>query len=198
MPFDIGKVELVLVKAACKLGTGVDNGLLDGACAVEERNDFLYVGDAIDVEIVDYGCFACIVFRKDEAFEFTFTGFYCHRKGTFYWPQASVKRELAHNDIFVKIVRLDVSVGGNDTYCQWQVVSGAFFAYVGRSHINDDVPLRYVQAALVEGRLDALLAFLYGVVGQADNGEVNALLYADFNGNCYCVYAKDGTAVCLD
>ncbi len=151
LPLDVGKVELVLVQVAGKLGARVDDCGLDGFGAVEVVDDLDDVFGTVDFEVVDDGSLAGVVAWQYDALVFAAACLDGHRQGPFDGAQAAVERHLAHNDVVAQPFGTHLAVGGEDTDGQGQVVGGALLAYVGRGHIDDHAALRDVVAAMHQG-----------------------------------------------
>jgi hypothetical protein len=82
---------------------------------------------------------------------------------------ASVKRQLAEEHALVQLLAEKVAHATDESQGHRKIESRSFFANVGRSEIDRNaLAMRKLEAAIAERELDALTAFLDGIVREAN------------------------------
>lgn len=96
---DIGEIELVLTLLLVEFTAGVNLCGVKMGAAVEEIDDIRQGFHAIDLDIIDYGGFADVLFGYNEASELLFTCLDGDGKCTANGLQASVESQFAYEHI---------------------------------------------------------------------------------------------------
>ena len=152
LPFDVGKVVLVVAEGACELGAGVDHGRLDGGGPVEEVDDLSEAFGAVDLQIVHDGGLAGVGAGYDDALALLAPGLDGDGEDPFDGPQTAVQTQLAHDDIAVEVVTFHHADGAEDADGDGEVVGGAFLLEVGGCEVDDEVLVRDLESGLEESR----------------------------------------------
>jgi hypothetical protein len=127
-----------------------------------------------------------------------FAGFDGDRQHSLDGTQTAVQSQLTHNDIVLHLVGFYHPEGPQHPDGDGEVVSGALFFQICGSKVHNDTHAGYVEAALLEGRRDALGALLYGVIRQTHHEEAYAIAGSHLHGDGQRVHAKNGATVSLD
>ena len=91
----------------------------------------------------------------------------------------------------------NLAVGGKYAEGDRQVVGGAFFAYIGGSHVDYHLFTWELISALAYCRCDTLGALFNCRVGETDHYELYARVGEHLDGDWDCVDALEGRADCL-
>src|SRR5680860_1773822 len=95
--------------------------------------------------------------------------------------QTAIQRKFAHNNIFLKIIRLNLSRCGQNAQRQGQIVSGTFLSQVGGSQIECYLFTWNPIAIVQKSRRNTVITFLYGIVGQTDQMVADTGIDVDLN-----------------
>ena len=179
----VGEVEGKLVLMGKEFLAGVDDGGLHRGGLVEEVYDLGDVVRAVDGEVVDDSCLACVLLGYYHAFEAQLACLDGDGQCAFDGLQAAVEAQLAHEQEARQAFGLDEPVGSQQADGQGQVVGRAFLADVGGGHVDDGLTGRQFVAVDCKGGGDALLALFDGRVGQTDEVEEAAFGGVYFDGD---------------
>ena len=85
---------------------------------------------------------------------------------------SAFQREFAQKErVFQQLVP-DLRRGGQHADGDGQVVGRAFLAQIGRGQVDRDALDREREAAVLDGRVDAIPALAHGRIRQADEGKI--------------------------
>ena len=117
----------------------------------------------------DKGCFGGVGFGHEDALEAQLAGDGSHGQDAARMAHAAVQGELADHQAAVH--QLGVELLGADQHAQGdgQVVGWSFFTDRGGSQVDYQALAREEQPGVLDGSLDAVLGFLNGFVGEADD-----------------------------
>ncbi len=120
---------------------------------------------------LDHGRFAGVVARDDQTPQPLFAGLDGHRKDAAHGFERPVERQFARQHRPVERLGRNLLRGGEDAHGDRQVETRPLLAQIGRSEVDHDLAARHLATGILEGRADALLALLDGVVRQSDQKE---------------------------
>ena len=121
LPADILESEFVKIVADFLLKAQLCR--LQMMKSIEKVDDIHYCLNAVNVNIFNDSGFICVGFRHYHAFETFFSGLYRYRQRPFYRVDTAVKRQLTHNDVFVKQIDIYLLRRGKNRYRQRQVIT---------------------------------------------------------------------------
>ncbi len=96
-------------------------------------------------------------------------GGHCHTEDAVDGSDAAVEGELAYDDEVLEGGAGEDSLTGKDAECDGEVEGRAFLFDVGGGEVHEGLGFRVFVAGIDDCAADALGAFLYGGVGEADD-----------------------------
>jgi len=137
--------------------------------AIKESCYLTYTFHTINFEFVYNGCFACILFWQDKAFEAFFSCLYCYWQGTFYRLQTSVERKFSHNNVFIQVFINYLTRAGKYPKGYRKIICRAFFSDICRGHVDDYFLPGHTEIIGLQSGFNTLHRFAHGVIGQTNN-----------------------------
>ena len=179
LALDLGKVAGALV-----LGALEGDGLFvrvggDVAFAGEEAHGFVERAHGVHGDAFDEGSLGRGVGGDDQAAAAERAGELGHGEGAAHGAGAAGEAEFAGDEVVVDRSGLDLAGGDEDADRDGQVVERAFLAQGAGGEVDGGAGAGRLEAAVAEGGEDAVVGFLDGGVGQADQHEFGV---ADFAG----------------
>ena len=190
----VGKVGRVLVHGVLEQVAGIDLGGRYVQPAFEEVDGFLHAAHGNHVEVVDDGRFLGVLLRQHNAPEALLAGLNGNGQYPANGPQIAIERHFTHDDVVAQRLGLQLLRGVQNAQRNGQVVGRTLLADVGRGHVHHHFGARHAVAPELQRRLNALLALLDGVVGQAHHVEVRPGRDHYLNGDGVGVDALHGRA----
>ncbi len=148
--------------------------------------------DRNHIQIIHNGRLSSISSRQDDPFEFFLACLYRHGQTAFDRQQASVKRELPHDNVLVKLLQFNLIARRQDADRKAKVVGRTLLAHIGRCEVDGDTSAWPFQSSMADCCCDTFLAFPYGIVGQAYHDKAKWKAQIHFHRNCESVYALHG------
>ena len=150
-----------------EFSSGVNDGWLKLLSSIEEIDDIIERFHPVDIDLIDNGSFAYVLFGNDESFELFFSCAYGYRQGAAHWLQLPVQAQFAHHEIFVEMVAHHFVVCGKYCNGERKVVAASLFAQVSWRHIDCDVGHGKLESVVLHGCGNSVATFFYGIVGQS-------------------------------
>src|SRR5579885_70092 len=172
LAFDVVEIDVVsaaLVQHFCR----VHARGFEVARAVDQVNDFRQRPHTVNVNFAHYSCLRSILYRNDQPANSLLLSHCGDRKCALDWPNAAIERKFAEENVVLQmIVQERAAVCAEDAERNRKVKTRTFFLDVGRRQIDGDVLERVLEAAILDGGLNALAALADGGIRQADRGEI--------------------------
>ncbi len=164
---DLGEVGGARLRLAGLVGGRVGG---DGGLPQQVRGELRERFHGVDVEPIDEGGLGRVGGGHEGALRAPVAGDGDHGQGPAHAAHLAVEGEFA-DEHGVAEAGLDLTAGDHDAGGDGQVVGGALLAQVGGGEVDDDAAVEGPgEGAVADGGAHALLRFLHGRVGQADDG----------------------------
>ena len=126
-----------------------------------------------DVDALDDSSFPGIRFRDRNSLQAHVPSGNRRRKRSSDGPHAAVQRKLAQEHALVERLAEKMTHAASQTQCHRQIERRAFFTNIGGSEVDRNaLAMRKLERTVSQRRLDALAAFLHGVVGKTHHVEI--------------------------
>ncbi len=172
LPVNVAQVDGIL-RSFRKHLLGINHNGLKGFRRVYQIHGLRQRLKSKYADALDHCCFPRIGFRDSKRLQAKFAGRERRRERAADRPNTSIKRQLTEEHALVKLFAEKMAHASDESKSHREIERRAFLANVGGRQIDGDaLPVREFEAAVAKGRLDALAAFLDGIVRQADDVEI--------------------------
>lgn len=171
LPFDVAQIGRVGSAMRDRLGDIRFAGF-DGAFTGDEVGCLFEGIDGVGLDSGDYACFFGVRAGHEYSFEADVARGERHRESADDGSNCAVEGQFADNAIVGQLLPVDLFARGEQAERNGDIERAAFFAKVGGGQIDHGDAPGYAKARVFDGRVDALLAFLHGGIGQADDSDL--------------------------
>ncbi len=138
---------------------------------LQQADTVVEVLGGVDLEIVHHGGFLAVVRRDDQGTQVPRPGAKRDRQCPRHTAQMPVQGQLTDQHYRVEVIYADLAGSNEDAQRNGQIKGGSFLANIGGRQVDSYPLYRELEAAIADGRLDALSALAHGSVGQAHSCE---------------------------
>ncbi len=144
----------------------------DAVSGIEQVDDLHHRLDRQHIDAADYGRFVCVRLRHDQVLHLFGPCRHRDRQRPTHRSHAPIERQLANQHVLRHVRLRQPAVCANDAERHREIESRSFLLQVGGGKINRDLARRNIVAAVLERRLHALSALLYGGIRETDGKEL--------------------------